>query len=75
LIAEDAVAAELQVKTRQLAQTEVRTEAARVALASANRRTEKARTLHDDAKRLEAHQVDLGRLDATLDLLAAKGRA
>lgn len=75
LIAEDAVATELQAKTKQLAQTEVRTEAARLALASANRRTEKAKTLHDEARRLEAHQVELGRLDATLDLLAARGRA
>lgn len=75
LIAEDAVATELQVKTKQLAQTEIRTEAARMALASANRRTDKAKTLHDEAKHLEAHQVELGRLDATLDLLAARGRA
>jgi len=72
LVAEEAVAATLASQTDALRDAESIAEAARSAWVAANRRVELAEARHSEAKRAEVHHVELARLDATLDVLAAR---
>ena len=72
LVAEEAVAATLAEQTDALRVAESTAEAARSAWVAANRRVEHAQARHGEAKRTEVHHVELARLDATLDVLAAR---
>jgi hypothetical protein len=73
LVAEEAVAATLAEQAETLRAAESTAEAARSAWVAANRRVDHAEARHGEAKRAEGHHVELARLDATLDVLAARG--
>ena len=75
LVAEEAVATTLAAQTEALRDAESTAEAARSAWVAANRRVEHAQARHGEAKRAEGHHVELARLDATLDLLAARSES
>jgi hypothetical protein len=72
LVAEEAVATTLAAQTEALRDAESIAEAARCDWVAANRRVEHAQARHGEAKRAEVHHVELARLDATLDVLAAR---
>ena len=73
LVAEEAVATTLAAQTEALRDAESTADAARSAWVAANRRVEHSQARHGEAKRAEIHHVELARLDATLDVLAARG--
>lgn len=72
LVAEEAVATTLAAQTETLRDAQSIAEAARSAWVAANRRVEHAQERHGEAKRAEVHHIELARLDATLDVLAAR---
>lgn len=72
LVAEEAVAATLSEQREHLLAAEYSANHARSEWASSNRRMTHAEASHGEAKRTEAHHVELARLDATLDVLAAR---
>jgi hypothetical protein len=72
LVAEDAVAATLAEQTDALRAAESTADLARSAWVLAHRRVEHAQVRHGEATRSESYHLELLRLDATLDVLAAR---
>ena len=72
LVAEDHASSVLVQRAAELQVAEHHADEARSELSAAKRRVDLSASRHSEAKRIDAHHVEMKRLDSTLDLLSAR---